>query len=128
MPHESPLAMMGSPQPRLQKARSPGRRLALILTPAVVVVALALGWVWIWYEAGAVTHRTLAGWVTREANAGRIYSCGEQSIGGFPFRLEAHCTDAAAQMKGYQPPFTVTAKSLVFTAQVFDPTLLIGQI
>ncbi len=98
MPGESPLSMMHSLERRAGKPamRRVRRRWWPILAPIAIVIVLALVWVWLWYYASSIADRTLAGWVEREAAAGRIYSCGSQSIGGFPFRIEANCVDAAA--------------------------------
>jgi len=104
------------------------RRRWPILAPAAIVVVLAVGWVWLWYYAASVADRTLSGWVEREAAAGRIYSCGSQSIGGFPFRIQARCATVAAEIKNYQPPFAVQAQAVTFAAEVFYPTRLVGDV
>lgn len=129
MPGESPLNMMQpGRRPQRAQARVPARRRRMWPVFAVVAVALALGWFWLWYFAASVTDRTLSGWVAREAAAGRVYSCGKQSVGGFPFSIEAHCVGATAQVKGAEPPFTATAKDVTFSAQVYRPTQLVGDI
>lgn len=130
MSNESPLEMMRSPRrPLREPSARPTRRRRLrpVLAAVAVVVALALGWVWIWYYAASVAERTLAGWIDREAAAGRVYSCAAQSIGGFPFRLEARCADAVAEVRNHQPQLTVTAKTVIFAAAVYEPTVLVGQ-
>jgi hypothetical protein len=130
MPGESPLNMM---RPLAQRPRRPAagdarrRRRWPILVPVAIVV-LGIGWGWLWYYAAAVADRTLAGWVEREAAAGRAYSCGTQSISGFPFGIAAHCTDAGAEIKNTRPPYAVKAKSVVFAAEVYHPTRLTGNI
>jgi hypothetical protein len=93
-----------------------------------IVIVLALVWVWLWYYAASIADRTLTGWVEREAAAGRTYSCGSQSIGGFPLRIEALCADAAAEVKNLQPPLAVKAKTVTFVAEVWHPTRLVGDI
>ena len=59
-----------------------GRYIALLL----LVAALFGGWSWFWYYAAGKAEATIDGWRAREAKAGRIYECGSQTIGGFPFR------------------------------------------
>jgi hypothetical protein len=110
-------------------AASPQRRLLWrVLVPAAIVVALVPGWVFGWYYSAGVANRTLAGWIDREAAAGRVYSCGSQDVGGFPLRIEVRCTDAQAQVNSYHPPFAVKAKDVTFTARVYRPTLLVGDV
>jgi hypothetical protein len=132
MSGESPLGMM---RPQRQRTRRPGaaagpprRRIWPIVLPLGVVVVLAAGWCALWYYAAGVADRTLAGWMAREAAAGRVYSCGSQSIAGFPLRIAFDCTTAAATISSIQPPLTVSAKEVGFAAAVYRPTVLVGSI
>jgi hypothetical protein len=70
----------------------------------------------------------MAGWIEREAAAGRVYSCGTQSIGGFPFGLTVRCTNPAAQIKNGAPPYDVKAGDVSFSAEIYRPTRLVGDI
>jgi hypothetical protein len=109
------------PQPRR-------RRLWPVFVPSAIVAVLAVGWCFLWYYAAGLAGREIAGWLDREAKVGRVYSCGEQTIGGFPFRIEVRCTDPAAELRSNQPPFNVKAKDIVIAAQVYHPTLLISEV
>lgn len=129
MPGTSPLDMMGAPQQRARRPRAPPARRRRRLAAALAIVAgVALAWVALWYYAASVADRTLAGWVQREAAADRVYSCGAQSIGGFPLRIKARCTAAAAEINDRQPPYAVKARSVTFAADVWRPTRLIGDV
>jgi hypothetical protein len=107
---------------------APRRRGRTFLKLALLVVVLAAGWCGAWYYAASVADSTLAGWVEREAAAGRIYNCGSQGISGFPFRIQAHCTEASAALKTIDPPVVVAANDVTFTAQVYHPTSLVGEV
>jgi hypothetical protein len=129
MPGESPLNMMQRQRPR----RSPGaapqrRRLWPVVLPVGVVVVLAAVWCGLWYYAAGIADRTMSGWMAREASAGRVYSCGSQTISGFPFRIEADCATAGAAISSTQPPFAVSAKDVSVAAQVYHPTTLVGEV
>jgi hypothetical protein len=135
MAGQSPLNMMqadrrlprrGAP-PAAVRSR-PRRRLWPVFGVAAALVVLAAGWSALWYYAANVADRTLAGWVAREAAGGRIYTCGSEGISGFPFRIQTHCTEAAATLNTIQPPLAVAAQDITFTAQVFRPTKLVGDI
>ena len=132
MPGESPLAMMRPKRQRIPQRAGAARprrgRGRLWAATAAIIVVLALAWVWLWFYAASVADRTLAAWVERENAAGRVYSCGRQSIGGFPFRIKVQCTDAAAEIDSNQPPYAVSAKDVVVHAAVYHPTLLVGDI
>jgi hypothetical protein len=129
MPGQSPLSMMQPMEQRARKAagRRSRRRHWPILLPVAIVV-LGVVWVGLWYYAASIADRTLAGWVEREAAAGRVYSCDSQSIGGFPLRIEARCAGPGAEIKSNQPSFAVKASAVSFTAEVWHPTRLIGDI
>jgi hypothetical protein len=94
----------------------------------MVVVTLGLIWSWLWYYTASIADRTLAGWVERETAAGRLYSCASQTLGGFPFRIEVRCADAVAEVNSQRPPFTVRAKDVLVTTQVWHPTLMVSDI
>lgn len=136
MSGESPFSMMQQPRERLRKPsaarRRPPRRRRwpAAATAVIVIVALSLGliWSWLWYYTAAIADRTLAGWVERETAAGRLYSCASQTLGGFPFRIEVRCADAVAEVNSQRPPFTVRAKDVLVTTEVWHPTLMISDI
>jgi hypothetical protein len=132
MQGESPLSMMRPQRQRPRRlaatAKPPRRHIWPVVLPVGVVVVLAAGWCALWYYAAGVADRTMSGWIDREAASGRIYTCGNQTIGGFPFRIEADCAGAGATINSTTPPFAVTAKDAAFAANVYHPTLLVGDI
>ena len=85
------------------------------------------GWSWFWYAATEKAQATVDGWRAREAQAGRIYACGSEEYGGFPFRFEMTCGGASALFQSNQPPVEVKARGILVAAQVYQPTLLIGE-
>ena len=129
MSAQSPLSMMQPRQPPARPRRPPPRRrLWRILLLAAVIVALPIGWTALWSYAASIANEALAGWIGREAALGRVYACGSQSIGGFPFGIVIHCDKVSAAFKSNRPPFDVSAGDFTFSAQVFRPTLLNGEI
>jgi len=130
MSGESPLSMMRSAPPRLRRrpAVPPRRRRLWLLLAPLVVIVIAVGLTWGWYLAASIATRALSGWVAREAQLGRVYSCGSQSIGGFPFRIVTRCDKAAGTFNSNRPPFDVTATNVTFSAALYRPTLLHGEI
>jgi hypothetical protein len=65
-------------------------------------------------------------WRTREAGAGRIYACSNTRFGGYPFRIEVTCSDPS--MEDRATALAMRAHNLAAVAQVWDPTLAIGEI
>jgi hypothetical protein len=99
-----------------------------VVVPFLVVVVLAGLWTGFWFYAASTADGTLTRWREQESRFGRTYTCGSQTTGGYPFRIEVRCADAAAEMRAFQPALMIAAKSLLVVAQVYDPSLLIGEV
>jgi hypothetical protein len=112
----------------MERTRSVRRRLWRYLTLVILVAALFGGWSWFWQYAADKAQAAIEGWRAREAKAGRIYECGSQSIGGYPFRFEVNCDRAAALFRSNQPPVEVKTASVLAAVQVYQPNLLITEI
>jgi hypothetical protein len=131
MSGQSPSSMMRSAQRPARKRQAPPRRrrrLWPFLVLAIVIIALPVGWNMLWSYAASIANEALAGWINREAALGRVYSCGSQTTGGFPFDIVMRCDKAAAAFNSNRPPFNVNANGFTFSAQLFRPTLLRGEI
>jgi hypothetical protein len=115
--------MMSGPA-SLQSRRRTGRRYAILVFAILAVIA---GWTGFWKFAAGKAHQTIDGWRAREAQSGRIYNCGSQEVGGFPFRIEVTCAQASALFRSNQPPLELKADSLLVVAQVYQPGLIISE-
>jgi hypothetical protein len=112
---------------RQHRAGQQGRsRPWLIALPAIGLVLVAAAWSGFWYFSAGKAQASLDEWRVREANAGRVYRCGEESFGGFPFRIEMHCRNPQVEDRGTQ--LTLRSNDLMAVAQVWDPTLLVSEI
>jgi len=112
---------MLSPQPATRRRRWP------IFVPFVLLVALAVIWTGLWFYAASAAESALAGWRAREAKSGRTYECGSQSISGFPLRIEVRCAKPVVEWRGKGPQLVLTGADVVMLAQIYQPTLLIGE-
>ena len=108
------------------RARSARRRKRRYIGTLILFLALVGGWSYLWYYATGKAEVAIDRWRAREAKAGRIYTCGSQSIGGYPFRIEVTCDKAAAVFRSNQPPVEIKTSSILVTAQLYQPTLLIS--
>src|SRR6476661_7622352 len=99
---------------RLRSARSRNIR---YITLVVLVLALTAGWAAFWKYAAGKGQEAFDGWRAREAKAGRVYACGSQTLGGFPFRVEISCDRASAVIKSAQPPVELKARAIHAAAQ-----------
>jgi hypothetical protein len=103
------------------------RRRLWLFVPFALLVALAVIWTGLWFYAVSRAESALAGWRAREAKSGRTYECGTESIGGFPFRIEVRCTKPVAEIRAKGTQAVLQGEDLVMLAQVYQPTLLIGE-
>jgi len=105
----------------------PRRRPWLIATPLVLVLVLAAVWSGVWYYAAGEAEARVNDWQAQQAKAGRVFSCGSQKVGGFPFRIEVRCGDVAVELKDTQPPLAIKLKEIHVVTQVWDPKMLIAE-
>ncbi|HVV61641.1 MAG TPA: DUF2125 domain-containing protein [Pseudolabrys sp.] len=108
----------------LQGRRRTGRRYVILV---FVVLALAAGWAGLWKFAAGKAQETLDGWRAREARVGRVYTCGTQTIAGFPFRIELMCDRASAVLQQNHPPLELKLANIMVAAQVYQPTVLTSE-
>lgn len=108
------------------RSRSARRRKRRYIGTLILFLALVGGWSYLWYYATGKAEVAIDRWRAREAKAGRIYTCGSQSIGGYPFRIEVTCDKAAAVFRSNQPPVEIKTSSILVAAQLYQPTLLIS--
>jgi len=105
-------------------ARSGVRKYIVLLVLVALVVG---GWSGFWFYAASRAEQAIAGWKAREAKVGRVYSCGQEAMGGFPFRIEVRCHRARAELTGFSPQLDLNTTDILVAAQIYQPTLLISE-
>jgi hypothetical protein len=111
-----------------RRTRSARRRNRRYIVTLVLFVALIGSWSWLWHYAAGKAEVAIDGWRAREAKAGRVYQCGSQTIGGYPFRIEVNCDNASALLRSNQPPVEIKTSGTLIAAQIYQPNLLITEI
>jgi hypothetical protein len=114
----------------MQNPVLPRRRLWPVFVMPGVVVVLAIGWSVFWYVASSEIGSQFERWKVQEAKAGRLYDCGELSVGGYPFRFEVQCSGARASLAAQtasQGPIEARIARIQAVAQVYNPRLLIAE-
>jgi len=106
---------------------TPSRRPWLIALPLAIFLLLCAAWTGLWFYAAGQAETRMDAWRDQQARAGRAFTCGSQTVGGFPFRIEVRCANAAAELKDAQPPLAIKVKEVLAVAQVWDPKLLIAE-
>jgi hypothetical protein len=98
----------------------------LIAVPTAILVLLGVIWSGFWYWSTATAEATMTTWRAREAEAGRVYGCATTNFGGYPFRIEVDCAEPSVEDRA--TALSIRARNLAAVAQVWDPTLVIGEI
>jgi hypothetical protein len=111
----------------MAKPHSSQRRIRRYIMLVILVATLFGGWSWFWNYASLKAEATIDGWRAREAEAGNVYACGSQTVGGYPFRFEVNCDQASAAIANNKPPLELKANGMLVAVQVYDPTLLISE-
>ena len=111
----------------LSMSRSARRRSWRYIGTLVLFVGLIGGWSWLWYDTAGRAEIAIEGWRAREAKVGRLYTCGSQSIGGYPFRIEVDCDKASALFRSNQAPVEIKTSGILIAAQIYQPDLLISE-
>lgn len=106
--------------------RSPKSRPWLIIVPTAILVLFGLIWSAFWYWSTTTAETTMTAWRAREADAGRIYGCATTNFGGYPFRIEVECAEPSVDDRA--TALSIRARNLSAVAQVWDPTLVIGEV
>ena len=104
------------------------RRSRWIVAPLLLVLVLAAAWTGFWFYAARAADRMIAAWIEREAKVGRVYTCASRTIGGYPFRIEARCTDPIVELRGGTAPIVIKARQILAVAQVYQPDLVIAEV
>lgn len=112
---------------RSKRSHSARRRNRRYVGTLVLFFVLIGGWSWLWHYASGQAEIAIDGWRAREAKSGRVYTCGSQTIGGYPFRIEVNCDKAAALFRSNQPPVEIKAGGMLIAAQIYQPNLLITE-
>ena len=102
------------------------RRSRWIVAPLLMLLVLAAAWTGFWFYAARKADHMMAAWIEREATVGRLYSCASRTIGGYPFRIEARCTEPTVELRSGAAPVIIKARQILAVAQVYQPDLLIA--
>ncbi|MFG1299443.1 DUF2125 domain-containing protein [Xanthobacter sp. V3C-3] len=108
------------------EAPSPRRKPWIVIVPLALLVILAVLWSGLWFYAANRAEREIDAWIGREAQLGRVWSCGDRSLAGFPFRFELRCRAPSLQTRGGDA-FRFTAVSAQAVAQVWAPSHIVAE-
>jgi hypothetical protein len=93
------------------------RRLGLYL-PFVLLLLVVVGWTGLWLYGRHRVGQGLDDFFARQASVGRVWSCPDRRIGGYPFRIEVSCAQPTfAADRGGRGAVSGRMERLAITAQ-----------
>jgi hypothetical protein len=98
-----------------------------LYVPIFALIVLAIGWSIFWYISATITGREIGAWIKREAEDGRIWTCPERSVGGYPFRIEISCKEPSFSGPAAGVPVKGKLAGIHLVAQLYNPKLIIGE-
>lgn len=98
------------------------RRLGLYL-PVLLLLLLAVGWSAGWFFIRGRVTTGLDEWISKEATAGRRWTCADRTVTGYPFRIEIRCSDFSLD----RPDVTASIGKLTVVSQVYRPRHIIAE-
>lgn len=107
---------------------SPRRRSFFALVwPVGLLLALAAAWSGYWYAGSLAAREAFERWQQRQGDAGRQFTCAEQSFGGYPFRFEMYCTGPRLQAGPQEGSVAVHAKAMRTVSMAYAPGKVIAE-
>ena len=106
---------------------APRRSSRRIYLPTILFALIAIAWSGFWWYASTRLEAEWGRFLTKQAELGRQIKCGEQTIGGYPFRLEMHCGQATVESVRANRPFSAALAEVNAVAQVYQPNKVLLQ-
>ncbi len=104
----------------------PNRRTGFWFWLASAAVVVAAGWSGLWFIAAHMTEGAIEMWVADERSMARDWSCREQSVSGFPFRIQFKCKNPTMAATWDGRRIFGSLNDAVATASVADPQLIVA--
>lgn len=111
------------------KSAAPKRRRTssiLALMAFTIVGAAIAGWSLFWYAAARQTDAVVTAWIAREAELGRIWTCPQRHIAGYPLDIEISCVDLQFRGEILGGDFTGSLRGFRASAAVLRPERLVA--
>ncbi len=96
-----------------------------LYAPFVLLAILAAAWAVGWMFAQRRVLAETAAFRQREAAAGRVWTCPDETVAGFPFRIELTCRQPVLTWGPEGARLSASLEGLLVVAQVYQPNRVI---
>lgn len=110
------MSVEGSPP-----AKPPRKILAWAAGAVALLLVLAVAWTALWRFAAGESEKTIEAWIAREKSFGRIWSCPDRTVEGYPFAIEIACARPRFEGMIFGRHLAGGLSELRATAVVFRP-------
>ncbi len=114
--------------PQAPEAKPRRRWLPRPAEVVVLLVFLAPVWALVWRLAAGQSEATITAWIDREKSFGRIWSCPDRTVGGFPFSIEIACTEPRFDGMIFGRHFAGGLKGFHATAFLLRPNVVTARL
>lgn len=94
--------------------------------PITLFGLVCAGWGGFWFFARSQTMSIMDAWIAREARLGRVWTCPDRAVGGFPFRIELSCIKPTFASSEPARAGSGSLGGLAVTARAVDPRQVIA--
>lgn len=115
-------------QSTIPAAKQPQQTYSWVYPSLAVLAALLIGWSGFWFFKTRQAASALAGWMQRESELGRLWSCPGEKIGGFPFSMEISCANPLFQGELFGKKLTGSVRALHATSPLLSTGDVIVQL
>lgn len=106
-----------TPAPRSRKG---------LYIPVILFGLVCLAWIGFWFFARSQTVSIMDAWMAREARLGRVWTCPDRDVGGFPFRIDVSCVNPTFASSEPARAGSGSLAGLAVTARAVDPRQVIA--
>ena len=96
--------------------------------PYLALALVCLGWSAYWMIAASATEGALTDWFAQEEHLGRLWSCPQRSVGGFPFRIEVRCTKPSFSGRLGAMTGMGSVGDFLAAANLYNPSLVVVEV
>lgn len=98
----------------------------LMLLPLVSMFLLAIGWTGAWFFVARQSETVMDRWLDQEARRGRVWTCPERQINGYPFMIRVTCLEPRFTSTELGRASRGTLKRVTALVRLVDPRHLIA--
>lgn len=99
----------------------------LVYLPFLGLILLCAAWSVLWKVTADTVDAGIDQWFADERQAGRLWSCQDRSLGGYPFRIEVRCAGASFTTAPGVAPASGRIGDILAVSNAYRPNLIVAE-